>query len=113
MLDLAVRESKYHNKKVCGIDGLKFDSKKEAKRYWELKMLERAGLISDLKTQVPYTLIDKSEYGREIKYLADFVYYDVGSQKIIVEDTKGFRTDIYKLKKRLLSERYGIIIKET
>lgn len=104
----AAQVNKYHNKKTNG-----FDSKKEAKRYCELKLLERAGKISDLRTQVPYIVIEKSKYGRAVRYYADFVYFDKDTNQIVVEDTKGFRTDIYKLKKRLLAEKYGIVIKET
>lgn len=103
--------SKYHNQKVV-VDGIKFDSKKEAKRYQELRLLRRTGEINNLRLQAPYVLIDKSKYGRAIKYIADFVYYDNGLKKEIVEDTKGYRTDVYKLKKRLMAERYGIEIKE-
>lgn len=60
----------------------------------------------------PYVLIDKSKYGRQIKYIADFVYYDKELKQEVVEDTKGFRTDVYRLKKRLLAEKYDIEIKE-
>ena len=102
--------SKYHAKKET-VDGITFASKHEAKRYRELKLLERAKAISDLQLQVTFPLVRKSEYGREIKYIADFVYYEDG--KLVVEDTKGFRTDVYKLKKRLMAELYGIEIKET
>ena len=101
--------SKYRNKKTVA-GGITFDSKKEAKRYYELKLLERAGKISNLELQKPYVLIDKSTYGRAIKYVADFVYTEKG--ETIVEDVKGFRTDVYRLKKRMLAERYGIKIKE-
>jgi hypothetical protein len=73
--------------------------------------MEKAKEIQDLKTQVKFPLIKKSPYGREIVYKADFVYYQDG--KMIVEDTKGFRTDVYKLKKRLMAEKYNIVIKET
>lgn len=101
---------KYHNSKTV-IDGIRFDSKKEAKRYLELKILEKAGVIKELKRQVPYILIDKSCYGRAIKYVADFVYLENG--QLVVEDVKGVRTPVYKLKKRLMAEVYGIEIKET
>ncbi len=101
--------SKYHAKKTV-VDGITFDSKKEAMHYQELKLLERAGEIHDLKLQVPFVLIDKSPYGRQIKYVADFVYYQDG--QMVVVDVKGFKTDVYKLKKRLMAERYGIEIKE-
>lgn len=93
------------------IDGITFDSKKEAKRYSELKLLQRANEIKELKLQVPFILVDKSKHGRAIKYIADFTYYE--GDKFIVEDCKGYRTETYKLKKRLLAERYDIEIKET
>lgn len=101
---------KYHNSKTV-IDGIRFDSKKEAKRYLELKILEKAGAIKDLRRQVPYVLINKSRYGRDIKYVADFVYHE--DDKLVVEDVKGVRTHVYKLKKRLMAERFGIEVKET
>ena len=102
--------SKFHAKKTT-IDGITFASKKEAKRYQELKYLERINEIEDLKMQVPFVLIDKSNYGRAIKYVADFTYYEMGMY--VVEDVKGVKTPVYKLKKRMLAERYGIVIRET
>ena len=101
--------SKYKSKKV-EVDGITFDSKKEANRYSELKCLERGGVIDNLRLQVPFVLIDKSEYGRAIKYIADFVYTE--GDKEVVEDVKGFKTDMYRLKKRMLVERYGIEVRE-
>lgn len=102
--------SKYHAKKVYA-DGHKFDSQREFKRYQELIVLQHFNKIRDLQLQVPFVLIDKSEWGRAIKYVADFTYYE--QDKFIVEDSKGYRTDVYKLKKRLFEERYKIKIKET
>jgi hypothetical protein len=102
--------SKYHAQKET-VDGITFASRKEAKRYRELKLLERANAITDLKLQVPFPLIHKSKYGREVKYIADFVYTEDG--KTVVEDTKGYRTDVYKIKRRLMQELYSITIKET
>lgn len=102
--------SKYHNSKTV-IDGIRFDSKKEANRYMELKLLERAGVIKELRRQVPYVLINRSRYGRAIKYVADFVYYE--DDKLIVEDVKGVRTPVYRLKKRLMAEVHGIEVKES
>lgn len=104
------KKSKYHAVKTV-LDDIKFDSKKEAKRYIQLKQMERAGLIENLQLQVPFVLVDKSCYGHEIKYVADFVYNENGVE--IVEDVKGVKTPVYRLKKRLLAERYGIKIKET
>lgn len=103
--------SKYRNQKV-EVDGIKFDSKREANRYYELKLYQRTKQISDLQLQVPFVLIDKSKWGRAIKYVADFTYIQDG--KLVVEDVKSpiSITPVYKLKKRLLAERYGIEIKE-
>ena len=102
---------KYGNKKVETTDG-KFDSKLEYYRWCELKLLERAKQINSLKRQVKFVLIDKSKYGREISYVADFTY--IQGDKLVVEDTKSeiTKTPLYRLKKRLVAERYGIEIKE-
>lgn len=93
-----------------------FDSIKEARRYQELKLLLRAGAISDLKLQVPYELIPAQYINgkcveRAVKYIADFVYTENGKE--IVEDAKGVRTDTYKIKKKLMLYVYGIRLKET
>lgn len=106
-------KSKYHNTKT-EIDGIIFDSKKEAKRYKELLLLQKAGIITDLKRQVPYTLIpsfnlNKKKY-RPMTYKADFVYKE--NNKEVVEDVKGMRTDIYQLKKKLMAYIYQIEIRE-
>lgn len=107
--------SKYRNKKVM-LDGQTFDSKKEANRYAELKLMQKAGIIRDLQTQVPFLLIpaQRDEHGkiveREVRYLADFVYLKDG--EMVVEDTKGFRTTEYKIKRKLMLKVHGIRIKE-
>lgn len=107
--------NKYRNNKVT-YDRIIFDSKKEAQRYAELKMLERVGKIKELKRQVPFTLIPKicDQNGkciqRACKYYADFVYMLNG--KLVVEDTKGVRTAEYKIKKKLMLYQHNIIIKE-
>lgn len=108
--------NKYFNKKVV-VDGIKFDSKKEAKRYTELKLLERAKLIKDLELQKVFELQPKytnnnGESVRSITYKADFYYYDNEKKQYIVEDTKGFRTDTYKIKKKLFEYKYNLTIKE-
>lgn len=105
------KTNKYHAHKV-NIDGIVFDSKHEAERYKELKLLQKGNVIYDLQRQVPFVLIEKSEYGREIRYIADFVYKK-GVGETVVEDAKGVRTKEYKLKKRLMAEKYGIIIFES
>ncbi len=104
------KRSKYNAVKTI-LDDINFDSKKEARRYIQLKQMERAGLIKKLRLQVPFILVDKSCYGREIKYVADFVYIENDAE--IVEDVKGVKTPVYRLKKRLMAERYGIKVKET
>jgi len=100
---------KYHNKKTT-IDGHTFDSKKEGDRYLELKQFQADGIISGLRLQVPFELIPKQQGERACKYIADFVYMECGS--LIVEDVKGVRTPVYKLKKKLMLERHGIKIRE-
>lgn len=106
---------KYGNKKT-EIDGYTFDSMKEARHYVELKYLLRAGLISNLRLQVPFELIpsQRDEKGRVIErpvtYKADFVYEQAG--QTVVEDTKGFKTKEYVIKRKLMLERHGIRVKE-
>ena len=108
--------SKYRNKKV-NVDGIWFDSQREARRYGELKLLQRGGYISDLRLQVPYELlpnqkdIDGKVIERKVRYIADFVYTDKDGREV-VEDAKGMRTEVYRLKRKLLLDRYGIKIKE-
>lgn len=104
------KKSKYNAVKT-EVDGIKFDSKHEASRYRELRVLEQAGEITNLRLQVPFELIPKSKYGMPIRYIADFVYNE--NDRLIVEDAKGVKTPIYKLKKRMMAEKYGIKIKET
>lgn len=109
-------KSKYHNKKVM-IDGIKFDSKKEANRYQELKLMQRAGIITDLQRQVKYVLVpsQKGDDGRVIErpctYIADFVYIDENG-KTVIEDTKGYRTSDYKIKRKLMLYIHGVKINE-
>lgn len=110
-------KNKYGAKKVVS-NGKTFDSKKEAKRYTELLILQKNGYIKDLQTQVKYVLIpsQKDEQGkvieRECSYKADFVYFDIEANKTIVEDTKGFRTPEYKIKRKLMLYVHNIRIKE-
>lgn len=125
---------KYHNKKIT-IGGLIFDSKKEAVRYKELKMLEKAGIIHDVQRQVKYVLIPaqyeptssvyvkgnnkgKPKKGKlieqECAYYADFVYMQGGNT--IVEDVKGYREgqayNLFVIKRKLMLYVHGIIVKE-
>lgn len=107
--------SKYHNKKVI-YDGITFDSIKEKNRYIELKLMERAGLIKDLKLQYEFELqpafiLNKKKI-RKISYIADFYYFDNKLNDYIIEDTKGMRTEVYKIKKKMFQYRYKKEIKE-
>lgn len=108
--------TKYNNKKIT-VDGQVFDSKKEANRYKELRLLEKTGGIKDLRTQVKFKLIPAQRdeatgkvIERECSYKADFVYEEDG--KTVVEDVKGFRTKEYIIKRKLMLWRYGIRIRE-
>lgn len=103
--------SKYKNRKTV-VDGITFDSKREAERYKELCLLERGGLITDLRLQVPFELIPKQSGERAVKYVADFVYREQGDT--IVEDVKSpaSRTPLYTIKRKLMLERHGIRIRE-
>jgi hypothetical protein len=97
---------KYHNKKVVR-DGETFDSVKEYHRWIELCLMEKAGLISDLQRQVKYVLIPSQKEGkktieRECSYKADFVYTDNETGETVVEDVKGMRTEVYKIKRKLM-----------
>ena len=107
--------SKYRNKRVT-IDGITFDSQREGRRYTELKLLEKAGYITDLKLQVPFELVptqrkDGKVISRKVSYIADFTYMENG--KYIVEDVKGCKTDVYRLKKALMMHVHGIEVIET
>ena len=106
--------SKYYSRKVTK-DGVTFDSVKEYRRFCELSLLERAGAIADLKRQVKFELIpsqriDGKVVERPCTYVADFVYQEGG--KTVVEDTKGFRTKDYIIKRKLMLHVHGIRITE-
>ena len=106
--------NKYGAKKV-ELDGIRFDSKKEARVYSELKLLERAGKICDLRLQVPFDLLPAQKIGgkvveRKVTYKADFVYHENGLQ--VVVDAKGVRTKEYIIKRKLMLYLFGIRIKE-
>lgn len=105
--------SKYRNKKV-EYKGIRFDSKKEYIRYLVLEDMQRKGEISGLQVQVPFVLVPPFHLNnikyKGIRYIADFVYKKDG--KVIVEDTKGYRTDVYKIKRKLMAYMHKIEIKE-
>lgn len=127
---MRMKRSKYGNQKTV-VNGIEFDSRKEAQRYQELRLLERAGRISNLRLQVKYVLIPTQRAAsfelyksgpkkgmrkpgevleKECAYIADFVY--TKGDETVVEDAKGVRTKEYIIKRKLMLERYGIQIKE-
>ncbi len=98
--------NKYRNKRTDG-----YASKAEAKRAAELKILEKCGEITQLREQVPFSLLPPTEgYTRPLRYISDFVYYE--GRTLVVEDCKGYQTDVYKIKKRLMRQLLGIEIRE-
>ena len=124
--------NKYHNIKTKTSDGNKHASLKEARRWTELNLLEKAGEISNLQRQVKYQLIPPqyesyprySKSGkrlkdgiklleREVAYIADFVYVDNKTNETIVEDAKGVRTADYIIKRKLMLHKLGIKLLET
>lgn len=110
------------------MDGIVFDSKREAKRYQELLLLEKTGAITNLQRQVKYVLIPTQRepdtvgarggihkgkvIEKECAYYADFVYFDREKQEMVVEDTKGMKTTEYIIKRKMMLYRHGIRIKE-
>lgn len=122
-----MRKNKYHSKKV-EFEGEVFDSRKEYKRWLELSLFEKAGVISDLKRQVKYVLIPAQRepdtvgarggikkgkvIEKECAYIADFVYKDLTLNETVVEDTKGYRTKDYVIKRKLMLYVHKIRIKE-
>lgn len=123
--------SKYHNNITVTSDGIKHASQKEASRWCELKLLERAGKISDLQRQVEFELIPTQwvtydKYSRDGEllgegfrvaerrcvYIADFVYIDNETGQKVVEDTKGVRTKEYVIKRKLMLYIHHIRINE-
>lgn len=121
--------NKYKNNK-CIVDGIVFDSRREARRYRELMLMQAAGKISRLQRQVKYVLIPAQylptgevykrgekkgqpklkQAEQECAYIADFAYYEDG--KMVVEDTKGMRTRDYIIKRKLMLYVHGIKIRE-
>ncbi|OHD07146.1 MAG: hypothetical protein A2Y41_07220 [Spirochaetes bacterium GWB1_36_13] len=101
--------TKYRARKTGG-----FDSKKEFERFMVLKDREKKGKISNLETQKPFLLIDKNPFFRSVKYIADFVYTENGQQ--VIEDVKGYRRgqayQLFKIKQKLMYEKYKILVKE-
>lgn len=125
-MEMFKNKSKYGNKKQF-INGIRFDSKKEALRYLELKDKEAHCIICDLQLQVKFELIPAQYEHFEVQgkhkmldrkkctekscsYIADFVYSKDGN--LIVEDVKGMRTDVYRIKKKMMLDKHNIVIQE-
>lgn len=107
-----IGKSKYHAEKCNG-----YDSKKEYYRAQQLKLWLKAGVISELREQVVFLLIPSQTNSegiveKPVKYKADFVYVDNATGQTVVEDTKGFRTPEYIIKRKLMLQVHGITIKE-
>ena len=109
---------KYQNRKVV-VDHVKFDSRKEANRYCELKIMEKAGLIRNLELQKKFVLIPTQREGKKViekecSYIADFVYEQNG--QTVVEDVKGYRGGeaytTFVIKRKLMLFRYGLKVRE-
>ena len=108
--------TKYHSRQIT-VNGIVFDSHREARRYQELQLLLRAGEISQLEMQKKYTLIpaQKKPSGgteRAVTYTADFVYTDNRTGKKVVEDAKGVKTQQYIIRRKLMLWTHGIEVKE-
>lgn len=104
--------NKYYARKCNG-----YASRREYDRAQQLKLMQRVGLISDLREQVPFELIPPHRFEdgaleRACRYIADFVYIDNATGLTVVEDTKGVRTKEYIIKRKLMLYRHGIRIKE-
>lgn len=102
----APRKNKYNSRKTV-VDGITFDSKKEAVRWAELKLMERAGFVSDLKRQVRFQICPKTGKERARHYIADFTYTERG--KKVIEDVKSPATrkdKVYSLKRALVRWQY-------
>ena len=101
--------NKYHAKRVT-VDNIKFDSMAEAHRYKELKLLLRNNDIERLKCHPPYPIVVAGEH--IATYYADFQYWDIERGIEVIEDVKGVKTEVYKLKKKLVETIYAISITE-
>ena len=103
-----MNRNKYNARKTQ-VNGHTFDSQREARRYRDLQLLERAGRIHSLRLQVPYPL---EVAGEQIgKYVADFVYTE--NDEEVIEDSKGYRTPLYRWKKKHVEAQYNITLTET
>jgi hypothetical protein len=105
-----MRKNKYNNKPTLK-DGIRFQSAKEAKRYAELQLMLKAGVIKNLKLQPRFKLQDgfttaNGEKIQAIFYIADYMYDDIERDETAVEDVKGYKTSVFKLKQKLFMHKY-------
>ena len=109
------KKNKYRNT-ITYYKNIRFSSKKERNRYKELVLLKNAGIISSLELQKKFELQPSYKKNgktiRSISYIADFYYYDNVKRQYIVEDTKGVKTDVYKIKKKMFEYKYNLTITE-
>jgi len=109
---------KYHNK-PCQIGAEKYRSQREAKRHQDLLRLQKSGAIAGLLREVPFELSPGIKIEGEnrkrpaVRYVADFVYSDVKTGRVVVEDAKGMQTPLYRLKKHLMATLRGIHVQES
>ena len=114
-----LRANKYHAQ-VCTVDGIRFDSRKEARRYERLKMLAAGGEIRELELQpeFPITVLELWRDGGHLvacgRFRADFRYVETRSGEVVIEDTKSgpTKTTAYRLRKRLVEAIHGVTIRE-
>ena len=114
-----LRANKYHAQ-MCTVDGIRFDSKKEARRYGELKILEAAGEIAalELQPEFPITVVELwRDEARQVacgRFRADFRYVETATGEVVIEDAKSepTRTTAYRLRKRLVEAIHGVTIRE-
>ncbi len=105
--------AKYGNKKTYDAQtGITFDSKREYERFQELRLLERVGEIRELKTQVTFELQPSFKKNgktiRAITYIADFTYYEYDTPVLVVEDSKGVKTEAFKIKQKLFEYKHRL-----
>ena len=126
MTRIQVKPRSKYNAKRTVVDGITFASMKEAKRYGELKLLEKAGEIEGLELQPAFSLMTQlttgpvrgagkalaGKYPVIGRYVADFKYFDLRTTERVVEDVKGFKTPLYRWKKKHVEAQYGIQILE-
>lgn len=111
-MPVAFRQARYRGaEQAVGPNGVVYPSRKQARRATELHLLQRCGAISELREEVLYELIPKQEGERACSYRADFVYVENG--ETVVEDTKGYKQEVYRLKRKLMKFVHGITIRET